>query len=215
MPVTFLKKSGFSRPEIPSLATLQTRLILRGQLPESHTGNRALWIIARQGSRRRSRRSQRRPSVEGTRMICSNHTTMIGNVCSLANIHVARHATRNRMIPYLTVTPRSRVVSANSRTACCAEPLPRPYLVQRLLCWQGQLNRGCLHGLTLTHRALLVTDSVASLQPLPKAPNSTFVIERFIARHIRIERMKPEKVSVPAMIKLCSIDEPCGRCEPA
>src|SRR5882672_10849624 len=41
----------------------------------------------------------------------------------------------------------------------------------------------------------------ATVAALPKAPNSTFVIERFIARHIRIERMNPEKPSkVPAMI---------------
>jgi len=36
---------------------------------------------------------------------------------------------------------------------------------------------------------------------LPKAPKSTLVIERFIARHIRMERMNPEDPSKePVMI---------------
>jgi hypothetical protein len=44
--------------------------------------------------------------------------------------------------------------------------------------------------------------SAADFFPLPKAPKSTFVIERFIARHIRIERIRPENPSsVPAMIR--------------
>src|SRR3569832_1900695 len=41
----------------------------------------------------------------------------------------------------------------------------------------------------------------AVVAALPNAPNKTFVIERFIARHIRIESMNPEKPSsVPAMM---------------
>src|SRR5262245_46373849 len=42
-------------------------------------------------------------------------------------------------------------------------------------------------------------DSLATTAPKP--PNSTLVMDRFIALHIRMERMKPEKPSsVPAMI---------------
>ena len=42
---------------------------------------------------------------------------------------------------------------------------------------------------------------VADSEMLPNAPKSTFVIERFIALHITIDRMNPEPPSrVPAMI---------------
>jgi hypothetical protein len=45
----------------------------------------------------------------------------------------------------------------------------------------------------LISRISLAVPVVLVSDTLPKAPNITFVIERFIARHINTERMKPEK----------------------
>ena len=91
-------------------------------------------------------------------------------------------------------------MSATSRTRCCACETAIPYPGTKTT--DREVPNSSAASSTEHCRMGFLPSSSAGLScTLPKAPNSTLVIERFIARHMRMERMKPDDPSSePVMI---------------
>jgi hypothetical protein len=207
MAVFSLKKSGFSRPENPAaLAALEDDGEFRAvHFEDGHAGDGAAGIVAGVGVDDVVRADDD-GDIGGGEIgidLLEFVELRVGDIgLGEEDVHVAGHAAGDGMDGVFDGD--AALLEASAKLANDVLGLGGGHAVagdEDDLPGVGKLGGGVLDA-DLAHFAPGGVRAGRLLVTLPKAPKRTLVIERFIALHMRIERMKPEKPSrVPAMMR--------------